>query len=577
MKKNYTILAFLICCALFSRVAANGVDLTFANSAVTVVGGDTYYSVDVLIASQSNNKQKVGIGKVFLTYDTHAFGPDVGHNPSTEIIYNTPDYLLGTKDQNNVFNNYYYVQPGNSHYNDPNRLMIRWDQYICEQCLVEEINQTPRKLFRIKLKYIPGGTLFGPNLCFDTDPNHVDQVFKPCGPFVGMDCTPGNTVADCQNYFGGQYNSYSYDCAITNACGFTTIANNTSDIANVCEDPSGWVHYLNAASELIVSVRSNGQNLGKMTGTIYVSGQPSIFYGSAYIGRSAVLTPQFQPSTSLPPVMVRNYMKTTEILDLQVAAQNTVTPNDDFINFSDLGLIKYQGPTEDNILDFSDATGLDIITNDNYGKSYNSEYLDFAVTGFSEFWNANPVAVLPLDLVSFKGTTVQDQNLLEWVTATEEATDKFEIERSKDGYTYEEIGTVKASGYSTQNRNYIFYDRSPLLKHNYYRLKMIDLDGTFTYSDVVYLKMDFEDILSVYPNPIRGDELSLTLTQQFHGKTALFTITDIRGRIVYQEDHLMEPGTNKIKLTVFDIPTGTYFIHVDNNEYTSYKKFIKIE
>lgn len=576
MKRFYTLLVLMISLSMLSRVEANGIDLFFANSAVNVVGGDTLFSADVMIAAQSSNSQKVGFGKVYFSYNVDAFGQFAGANPSTNVIYNTTDYLLGTMDQNGFFQNYFYVVTGNNLSNSPDRFYVGWDQYICEQCLLEEIDQTPRKLFRIELKYIPGGTQYGPNLCFESDPLYTEQIHKPCGPFTGMSCTPGNTVADCQNYLGAKFNNYSYDCGIVNACGFTTIANSTSNIENFCEDPSGWIHYLNAASELIVSVNPMGNTLGKMTGTVYVTGHPNVFYGSAYLGRSAVITPQYQPSGTAP-VFVRNYMRTSEVQELQKAAQMTSTPNDDFINFSDLGLIKYQGPTEDNILDFSDATALDIVTNDGHGLDYNAEYLDFAVFGFSEFWNANPVAVLPLDLTSFEGKTVQDQNILEWLTATEEATDRFDIERSKDGYNYSKIGEVKASGYSTQNRNYLFYDRSPLLKHNYYRLKMIDLDGTFTYSEVVYIKMNFEDILNVYPNPIRSDELSLTLTQQFHNKSALFTITDIRGRIVYQQNHEMEPGTNKIILQVSDIPIGTYFIHVDNNEYSAHKKFIKVE
>lgn len=579
MKRFYTLLVLFFGFTMLNQVSANGIDLFFANSAVTVAAGDTFYSVDVMIKANANNSQKVGFGKVYFTYNTDAFGAQAGANPANEVIYNSTDYLLGTVDNNGFFKNYYYVLILPSATSSSNTFYVSWDQYIAEDCLTETINNhTPRKLFRLKFKYIPGGTQYGPNLCFDTNPMHVDLVHEPCGPYSGMTCNPGNTVADCLNYTGGKYNNYKYTCGITNACGFTTIANSTSDIANYCEDQStGWVHYLNAASELIVSIKPNGNNLGEVTGTVHISGHPNIFYGSAYIGRSAVITPQFQPSPTLP-VVVRNYMKTVEVFELKKAAQQTASPNDDFVNFSDLGLIKYQGPTEDNILDFSDATGLDIVSNDNSGQDYNAEFLDFVITsGFSEFWNANPVTTFPLDLLSFKGSTVQDQNILEWVTASEEATDRFEIERSKDGYNYAKIGQVQASGYSTQNRNYLFYDRSPLLKHNYYRLKMIDLDGTFTYSDVVHIKMNFQDILNVYPNPIRGNELSLTLTNQFQDRPALFTITDIRGRIVYHENHDMEPGTNKIVLPVADLPIGSYYIHVDNNEYSAHQKFVKID
>jgi hypothetical protein len=100
---------------------------------------------------------------------------------------------------------------------------------------------------------------------------------------------------------------------------------------------------------------------------------------------------------------------------------------------------------------------------------------------------------LPVKYSQFYGTSKDGNNLLTWATSSEVNNSHFEIERSADGETFEPIGRVDAKGGSRSDVNYEFVDHSPFMKANYYRLKQVDLDGQFSFSDIVFIHKVSED------------------------------------------------------------------------------------
>lgn len=233
------LLALLFTLILPIAVFGNGFNYSFANERDTIIGADTYYLADVLVANQAATPEKMGLGRIYFEYNQNAFGTLLGSNPDTEIQFNN-SYLLGTIDANGFFQNYSYVHTLNDLVFTPNRFGVSWDQYIAEDCLLEEVTQVPRKLLGLKLKYLSGGTQFLPDLCFTTDSLYIDQVYTACGPFSGMTCDPGNTVADCQNDLGTQITLNSYDCGLTSsnelpdqAYAYTVFPNPTSDLLTI--------------------------------------------------------------------------------------------------------------------------------------------------------------------------------------------------------------------------------------------------------------------------------------------------------------------------------------------------------
>jgi|GEM_PF-3846015 len=242
----YVILALLLPMTVFG----NGLNYSFSNPTQIISGADTFHVVDVMVAAQTVAPEKMGVGRIYFEYNEMAFGAYVGVNPSTTIIFSDTSFLLGTIDGNGIFKNYYYVVTGNDVIQTSNRFHVRWDQYVSEECLLEEISQVPRKLFSLQLKYAPGGTAFSPNLCFTTDPNYIDLVYSPCGPFTGMSCSPGNIVADCSSHVGQVIKPNNYDCGLNTSneilepsVDYRVFPNPTNDFLTVAVDQTQEMTY----------------------------------------------------------------------------------------------------------------------------------------------------------------------------------------------------------------------------------------------------------------------------------------------------------------------------------------------
>ena len=113
--------------------------------------------------------------------------------------------------------------------------------------------------------------------------------------------------------------------------------------------------------------------------------------------------------------------------------------------------------------------------------------------------------VLPLKLINFSGNLQNQHGVLSWKTASESNTSHFEIEKSKDGQKYVKIGTQRAAGNSSSLKEYGFSDKEIAAAVNYYRLKMMDNDGKFSYSNVVLLRNNFDTQMpQVVNNPFKN-------------------------------------------------------------------------
>jgi hypothetical protein len=99
------------------------------------------------------------------------------------------------------------------------------------------------------------------------------------------------------------------------------------------------------------------------------------------------------------------------------------------------------------------------------------------------------IFTLPLNISYFNGYLNKNESILKWQTASEQNLGHFEIERSVNTAAFEKIGTVNANGNSNTASNYTFTDKNPLAGNNAYRLKNIDRDGKFSFSDIITLKL----------------------------------------------------------------------------------------
>lgn len=160
------------------------------------------------------------------------------------------------------------------------------------------------------------------------------------------------------------------------------------------------------------------------------------------------------------------------------------------------------------------------------------------ITSFSPFAVANPGSALPVTLARFDATGEGNTALISWSTTYETNSDRFEVERSVNGKSWEMIGSVKSSGESRQLIDYHFVDLHPVYsQENLYRLRMVDIDGTFAYSRIRNLYFEGSDTQIAYPNPAT-DKL---FVQDFTQVSSLQMI-DMNGKVIHQSNGMSISG-----------------------------------
>jgi hypothetical protein len=177
--------------------------------------------------------------------------------------------------------------------------------------------------------------------------------------------------------------------------------------------------------------------------------------------------------------------------------------------------------------------------------------------------------VLPVILTNFSGRKLPNSNLLEWTTGTEINSQVFVVERGNDGMAFAEIGRVVAAGNSNTLRNYNLTDAKFEAGKNFYRLKMIDLDGSFRYSRVVLIDNSKESLItSLSPNPGRtGTESLLSLTGLQRGKVGI-SILSGSGAAIKNMDMMSADGNLQVRLNATQFASGTYMIVIRNADGT---------
>lgn len=182
---------------------------------------------------------------------------------------------------------------------------------------------------------------------------------------------------------------------------------------------------------------------------------------------------------------------------------------------------------------------------------------------------------LPLHLLKFTATDLTASVQLDWSTVSEKGTSHFAIERSSDGAKFETIGNVNAATNGTQKNDYRFNDASSasLQGKLYYRLKMVDKDGSFTYSKIVSLTRGQKVNLVAFPNPAKND-LQVTVNTGAEKQMAL-KIFDQSGKQVYVQQLAGNTGSNKYTLNVSSFAKGTYYVNVLTETGMATTRFIK--
>ncbi|MET0462014.1 MAG: T9SS type A sorting domain-containing protein [Chitinophagaceae bacterium] len=183
--------------------------------------------------------------------------------------------------------------------------------------------------------------------------------------------------------------------------------------------------------------------------------------------------------------------------------------------------------------------------------------------------------VLPATMVSFKGNKDGARVLLDWVTVDEQRLSHYEVERSYDGVTFTRIADVTAK--DQQRNNYTFPDEKPAFGNNYYRLKVMDDDGKYVYSNTVVVKFDQKNmgLVTIAPNPAQ-QQVSIRLTGFEKGEYTLRLFNTAGILFETRKVNLREHQQTEVMNRNRNIVPGVYMVtlHDENNNKLSTVRLI---
>ena len=173
----------------------------------------------------------------------------------------------------------------------------------------------------------------------------------------------------------------------------------------------------------------------------------------------------------------------------------------------------------------------------------------------------NSSSPLPAHLSSLSANRQNTAVLLEWQTLNEQNAAHFIIERSGDAVHFEQLGQVRASGSSSSVHQYSFRDLQPLSAVNFYRLRIVDEDGTYSYSKIVVVRFNGKGSIQAFPNPVHS-QLYLQLNLPA-GRTRL-QLMDATGRLVQVMDVQITGASFSTSIDMSKYRPGIYFIRAND-------------
>jgi hypothetical protein len=329
---------------------------------------------------------------------------------------------------------------------------------------------------------------------------------------------------------------------------------------------------------VVGAINDNGVNLGTVTVDFHLN---DVFLNGIRLDQKSkpMLSRYFKINATNhvftgQQIGLRLYVLDTEIDELVNAAGSGVS------SVNDLQIIQYSGQNENCFNADNDTTTSTTITNYLRQQITKTPYqdgymLEFVVNDhLSEFYmkaDQNPNTTLPVELLSFKAVRKGKDALLEWETAVETNNAGYEIEVSADGRKFSKLAWVAGKG---SNSRYEFLDRgSDKPGSRYYRLKQLDLDGSFSYSRIRIV--DFEGqpaVLQAWPNPF-----SKSLTVSFvagREEEVTLKLTDLLGREVYSKAMVVKKGMQQTELELKEsLPQGLYLLTLGSK---TEKQMIKV-
>ncbi len=284
-----------------------------------------------------------------------------------------------------------------------------------------------------------------------------------------------------------------------------------------------------------------------------------IFSGS----RDCIVPPQTQLGmfNNIPAGICKAYVNITDALHCQFANNNFTCATGQLFtgcNSSPISATQVFGKTMSLLLPFLNYHLQEICSQ---GDLFESRFNNFQAT--SKILQCNPIPAcgpLPVILLNFKGTFDGKQNFLSWKTGEAINLKNFDLQKSADGQNFETISTITAKVPNSNGQDYSVSDAFPFQGYNFYRLKIIDIDNSFAYSEIINIrsKLSKINVSSIYPNPVK-DIFQVKLNSISQTK-ARINILDISGKEISSKLYSLSEGKNIIDLDASNLKTGVFML-----------------
>jgi len=266
-----------------------------------------------------------------------------------------------------------------------------------------------------------------------------------------------------------------------------------------------------------------------------------------------------------------------------------ISDNDIIVGYVSIGIGNYHGfikrPEWPDILLIEDylVDSLGITEASDWLNSFvNSISADgLTITGTAYPISGGPIAYVikftnpvPVELTSFAASFSNNQVLLSWSTSSELNNQGFVVERKTENTDWNSIGFVAGYNTTTETHNYQFTDNEIIANKFFYRLKQVDFDGTFEYSNIIEIDINTVSEFTLnqnYPNPFNpSTKISFTLPQSTNVKLSVFNA--LGEKIAELMNEVKSAGTYDVDFNASELSSGIYLYRLEAGEFIQTRK-----
>jgi hypothetical protein len=194
--------------------------------------------------------------------------------------------------------------------------------------------------------------------------------------------------------------------------------------------------------------------------------------------------------------------------------------------------------------------------------------------GWSNYgFGGGPNNPLPVELAHFEAVVSGSDIMVRWTTVSEINSDYFEVLHSVDGMLYDPVGYLEGRGTTAEVQHYDFLHENPSTGRNYYRLRMVDFDGSEQYSEIKTVFFEVQEMFEVVSTQA-VDILDVRVSGG-SGRSSELTIFNMSGQVVFRKSLKALPASSTISIDVSNLPAAVYVIQWHDGLFPLEKKFIK--